>query len=140
MTTIAYNHKDKQVAIDSRITQDDVIVSDSDVKYERRKGQLFFKAGGCEDSDALVDVYFGAASKKTDLNCNVMYTLNGGMFMMNYQGGKIDSWRVDHNESLGTGGVWASAAMDFGCSAKDAVKYACTRDIYSGGKVRVVKV
>jgi hypothetical protein len=40
----------------------------------------------------------------------------------------------------GSGYKFALGAMDHGKSAKDAVKYAMTRDIYTGGKVKVIKV
>ena len=44
------------------------------------------------------------------------------------------------NESFGSGSSFALSAMDFGKSAKDSVKYAMTRDIYTGGKIKVIKV
>jgi hypothetical protein len=42
--------------------------------------------------------------------------------------------------SLGSGRHFAKAAMDFGCSAKEAVNYAKTRDACTGGRVRVYKL
>lgn len=42
--------------------------------------------------------------------------------------------------ATGTGWVWAQAAMDFGCNAKEAVEYAKKRDIYTGGRVNCVEI
>lgn len=40
--------------------------------------------------------------------------------------------------AIGSGTRFALAAMDFGKNAEDAVNYACTRDVYSGGLVTVL--
>jgi ATP-dependent protease HslVU (ClpYQ) peptidase subunit len=40
--------------------------------------------------------------------------------------------------AIGSGARFALAAMDFGRSAGEAVAYACTRDIYSGGEVTII--
>ena len=44
----------------------------------------------------------------------------------------------DEKLAVGSGWVWAAAAMDFGKSAVDAVEYACTRDNCTGGQVNSV--
>jgi len=47
---------------------------------------------------------------------------------------------VDHNYAQGSGDQWALAALDFGDSAREAVEYAMTKDVYSGGKVHVYDI
>lgn len=42
--------------------------------------------------------------------------------------------------SIGSGSVFAIAAMDAGSSAEDAVKIAMKRDVYSGGEITVVQL
>lgn len=42
--------------------------------------------------------------------------------------------------SIGSGSVFALAAMDAGASAEDAVKIAMKRDVYSGGEITVVQL
>lgn len=42
--------------------------------------------------------------------------------------------------SIGSGSVFALAAMDAGSSAEDAVKIAMKRDVYSGGEITVVQL
>jgi ATP-dependent protease HslVU (ClpYQ) peptidase subunit len=44
------------------------------------------------------------------------------------------------NQGVGSGFKFAISAMDHGKSAKDAVKYAATRDIYTGGKIHVYDI
>lgn len=41
---------------------------------------------------------------------------------------------------MGSGYQFAIAALDLGKTAKEAVNYAKTRDIYTGGRVRVFDV
>jgi ATP-dependent protease HslVU (ClpYQ) peptidase subunit len=43
-------------------------------------------------------------------------------------------------DAIGSGEEYAIGAMDAGLSAKDAVKIACNRDIYSGGRIRTFKI
>lgn len=43
-------------------------------------------------------------------------------------------------DAIGSGAAYALAAMDMGASAEDAVRAAMKRDIYTGGKVRAMKV
>lgn len=49
---------------------------------------------------------------------------------------------LGHNvpASIGSGSVFAIAAMDAGSSAEDAVKIAMKRDVYSGGEITVVQL
>jgi len=44
------------------------------------------------------------------------------------------------NESLGSGGWFAMAAVDLGKTARESVEYAMTRDVYTGGKVHVYDI
>jgi len=46
----------------------------------------------------------------------------------------------DVQASIGSGSVFALAAMDAGASAEDAVKIAMKRDVYSGGEITVVQL
>jgi ATP-dependent protease HslVU (ClpYQ) peptidase subunit len=46
----------------------------------------------------------------------------------------------DKYAAIGSGAPYALAAMDAGVDAKRAVKIACKRDAYSGGKIRSVVI
>jgi len=41
---------------------------------------------------------------------------------------------------IGSGGSYARSALDFGCDAKEAVQYAVTKDVFSGGDIRVANI
>jgi len=38
MTTVAYNHKDKEIAVDSRFSRGDIISTDNGIKVFKEKG------------------------------------------------------------------------------------------------------
>lgn len=42
--------------------------------------------------------------------------------------------------AIGSGVNFAMSALDFGCNAFEAVKHACKFDVYSGGKIRKMKL
>lgn len=141
MTTIAYNHKDKEIAVDSRFTKSDLITTDKGNKVIKRDGVTFIMAGSCKDYEKLVDAYLGAPNSFNSIECSAFVIDKCVVYEYGFDCNKNACKEVaDGNMTLGSGGDFALSAMDFGCSAKDAVKYAMTRDIYSGGKVRVIKV
>ncbi|GAI22667.1 unnamed protein product, partial [marine sediment metagenome] len=43
-------------------------------------------------------------------------------------------------DAIGSGSAYALAAMDMGASAEEAVRAAMKRDIYTGGKVRTMRI
>lgn len=141
MTTIVYNHKDKQIACDSRTTAGSVIVSDKDIKMQKVNGVKFFLCGSVPDYELLIDMYFTGEPSKVVPEASALVIDNG----IAYKIGTSDDgvpWKqpLDHDDSIGSGGQFALSAMDFGCSARGAVKYAATRDIYTGGRIRVYDV
>lgn len=138
MTTIAYHHKDKQVAVDSRMTSNDIINSDTFDKFIKNDLGVWVFAGSCCDFEALSLLSHGDESK--DLNCIAMLITGGKVYGVEADGGVCTHTEYPHNKAFGSGSHLALAAMDLGNGAKDAVKYAITRDIYSGGRVRVFDV
>ena len=140
MTTISYNHKDKEIAVDSRLTECDLIITDNDDKFIKKEGITFFLCGGYSASYLLVDVYLGTETDKENLDANIILIEDGKLFCVSYLDGSINKWSIEHDTAWGSGEKFALAAMDFGCSAEEAVKYAMTRDIYTGGEVKVIEV
>lgn len=57
-----------------------------------------------------------------------------------YDGNVALNLGQDVTASIGSGSVFALAAMDAGASAEDAVKIAMKRDVYSGGEITVVQL
>lgn len=57
-----------------------------------------------------------------------------------YDGNVALNLGQDVTASIGSGSVFAIAAMDAGASAEDAVKIAMKRDVYSGGEITIVQL
>lgn len=140
MTTLAYNHKDKEIAMDSRATSDRLIITDKFNKLKVKDGVKFIGCGMVADLDILVDCYPHGLQSSLTLEAQAFIIDDGKVFMGSVVGGEFIIDSVEHDTTLGSGAPFALAAMDFGASAKDAVKYAMKRDSGTGGRVKVVKV
>lgn len=140
MTTIAYNHKDKQVAIDSRYTRGDLIDTDKGDKIRKNKKGIYLLAGHQGDFEDLMSLN---KNDKVEIRpeCGGVLISNGKAYSVDTDNeGFFIMAELTENLTVGSGSSFALAAMDFGMSAKDAVNYAKTRDIYTGGRVRVIDV
>lgn len=140
MTTIAYHHKSKTVAVDSRISNHGLVKSDSyDKTIKNDIGLWVFCGNACD----MKDLCYLRHNDKTETvpNCSAFLITDGICYdvYVNKEG-VCEYFEVTFNEAKGSGSELALAAMDHGKSAKEAVKYAITRDIYSGGRVRVFNV
>ncbi|MFZ4825663.1 proteasome subunit beta [Pseudomonas putida] len=140
MTTIAY--KDGVIAYDSRQTRNGAIVSDDVVKCQVVDGVSFFLSGAVCDEKALIAAYFGTPSP-VPVECSG-YAVDGGRLLMVGHDDKTGVWRQEldlaNPDAIGSGSPYAIAAMDMGASAEGAVHAAMKRDIYTGGKVRTVRI
>ena len=140
MTTIAY--KNGVIAYDSRQTRGGAIVSDDCVKCQVVDGVSFLLAGAVCDAKALVAAYFGTPSP-APVECSG-YVVDGGKLLMVGHDDKTGLWKLDldpdNPDAIGSGSPYALAAMDMGASAEEAVRAAMKRDIYTGGKIRTVRI
>lgn len=137
MTTVVYDHKNKQVAIDSRYTRGDIIDSDKGDKVRKDKRGIWLFAGHQGD---FVDLMKLERNEKTEVrpDCGAILISEGKAFTVDTDndGFCIVSELTD-SFAMGSGSNFAIAALDFGKTAKEAVNYAKTRDVYTGGRVRV---
>lgn len=141
MTTISYNHKDKEIAVDGRYSNNSgLVITDKGIKHVKREGKLFVYTTSGDDALSIIDIYFGGSADRQSYDATVMLVSDGRAYLMTYDGGALDKWEMRENTGIGSGGDFALAAMDFGCSAKEAVKYASTRNMHTGGKITVFKV
>lgn len=140
MTTIAYSHKDKEIAVDSRMTECDMIITDNDEKFTKIGNEIFISCGGVSAGNDLINEYLGEPQGKENLDANIIIIRSDGLFCASYLDGKLNIWKINHDTAWGNGEKFALGAMDHGKSAKEAVEYAMTRDIYTGGKVHVFTV
>lgn len=141
MTTIAYNHKDKEIAFDSRTSRENLIISDCSRKDQEIDGVIFIQSGPISDFKFILDAYFGVKFEGAPCT-NCAFIVDKGVAYKAAFDPDEGFWvqELKCNDVSGSGGNFALAAMDFGCNAKEAVKYAKKRDTMTGGKVRVVKV
>ena len=140
MTTIAYHHGDKQVAIDSRYTRGDIVDTDKGDKVRKNERGIWLFAGHQGDFEDLMKL---DRNEKVDVrpDCGAILISKGKAYTVDTDNdGFCIVSILNENITIGSGSNFALAAMDFGKGAKDAVKYAMTRDIYTGGRVRVFDV
>ena len=140
MTTIAYHHASKKIAIDSRVSSGGIIDTDAYNKTISNGSGIWFLAGALSDCKEFSELEHGATSSRT-LSCSALLIRDGCVYEVTTNDNKCCTMlEITFNATLGSGRNFALAAMDYGASAADAVKYAATRDMYSGGKVRVFNV
>jgi len=141
MTTIAYNHEDKQVAVDSRSTAGGIVISDvSDKAYVNKFGTWVLCGAICDIPDFITLSKYKEFNKDLELEVDGLRITDNVIYRVFMHEGVFCEEVVTCNVAFGSGSKFALAAMDHGKSAEDAVKYAMTRDIYSGGKVNVFDV
>lgn len=146
MTTIAYNHIENKIACDGRVTCGGVIKMDTLKKYVVRDGFILFYTGATSDVPRMVDIVSNhdggdTVDLESEIEIEVLFIKDKCVYVASVTADNeyfIDS--VECNYAIGSGSSFALAAMDFGRTAKDAVKYAMTRDVYSGGKISVCDV
>lgn len=145
MTTIVYDHKARQIAVDSRTTSSGLIASDSEQKWHQDESDnIWFLSGCISDYDLLFDA-FKDSDRAFDLQAipdAISFFVRGGSVFLRGVTDKGEAWtqKLTHNRCIGSGASFALSALDFGKSAKESVEYAMTRDIYTGGKVHVYDI
>jgi len=146
MTTIVYDHKNKQIACDSRSTIGGTIIDSEAIKYKLVGDKLWFISGRPGDADTFIQQYNPLHSANENMDVSGMFVIlegdcAGGVYMAYKDSDNTYAeCMVNHNYAQGSGDQWALAALDFGYSAREAVEYAMTKDVYSGGKVHVYDI
>ncbi len=145
MTTIVYDHKNKQIAVDSRATSSGLITSDNEQKWHvADDGAVWFLSGCISDYDLLFDSFKNGdrAFDLSEIPDAVAFVVRDGVVSLRGVTDKGEAWtqKLTCNRCIGSGSTLALAALDFGCSAVAAVQYAMTRDCYSGGEVHCFDV
>lgn len=137
MTTIVYCHKTKQVAVDGRATTSRGIISNDNVdKTVISDVGIWFIAGNACNSDDLIKLKHNDECK-LNLQCSAILISNKEAYLVYVDEGVCAHEKIVNNEAMGSGELFALAALDFGQTAKQAVEYTATKDCYTGGNVRV---
>lgn len=151
MTTIAY--KDGIIAYDSRSTRDRVVISDKSSKKNETEKYIYFYSGSVDEIHQFIDLHEN--NTKYDMPiCVNAFIVDKETNRVFYSGVSNEStptgepalrlWKheIDYDgiNAIGSGWVQAFTAMDLGMSAKKAVEYAATRDIYTGGEINIFEI
>lgn len=139
MTTIAYHHIDKHIAYDSRCTSGGLILSDTFNKQVSTAKGVYFMSGSTSDFADFCKEFENGKKASRPYDCCALYVEDR---IVRLRAVDVDDTRFfesvrDFNFSLGTGQHLALAAMDLGKSAQAAVQYAATRDVYTGGQIKL---
>lgn len=137
MTTIAYDHERKQIAVDGRLTANGIIACDNaDKTIENDAGKWFLAGATCDCEQLSKMKHNESADPRPDVIAFLVKDNQVYLVTVNDDG--ICEWtEINYNYSLGSGQRFALAALDFRQTAEEAVKYAATRDLYTGGTVTV---
>lgn len=137
MTTIIYDHKRKQIAVDSRCTGGGNIFSDSfDKVVINKEGHLCFMSGQGSERENYANLKHGDKVNVSFYCCSLTIK-DGSVYYCVESDGVLSSSKLQYSLAIGSGSEFATGALDHGKSAREAVEYAITKDCYSGGKVRV---
>lgn len=143
MTTIVYDHDNKKIACDSRIIKDGVIRSDDYVKWRKDDTGVYFFSGTASDIEPFMkaDKTIGAKSSSVLKLGAIKVDNDGNVFECSF----CDNdgyWEMPltHSTTMGSGEQFALAALDNKDSAERALRYAMTRDVYTGGTIYVYDI
>lgn len=144
MTTIVY--KDGVIAYDSRATAGDRICSDDFEKKKVVDEVAFFFAGSLIDFDNLVDCYFNPEQSEEieSQGTSALVVDKNKMFLISIDEDTGKYWKQSLEQfskwAIGSGSLYAQAAMEMGADAKKAVQIAMKLDIRTGGKIKTYKI
>lgn len=138
MTTVACDGV--TMASDGLITEDDrVSLSDYRKVFLLVDGRIAGFAGNCYNWQPFVDwLNSGGDVPKVDEGFSCLVLSPDGSLKSYDQFGR--SFPEKSPAAIGSGARFALPAMDLGKSARDAVAYACSRDIYSGGEITAIAI
>lgn len=136
MTTIVYDHENKLIACDSReTTAGGFIVTDNATKFDRVNGDMWFICGNKADKELFIDNFEHNKQVPENVSCSGLLVRDKKVYKVCNEEGVYKLDELPSNEGLGSGGWPALCAVDLGHSAEDAVSYAMTRDVFTGGKI-----
>jgi hypothetical protein len=141
MTTIVYDHKTCQIAVDSRSVDGSVIINDYHIKWRKVDGSYYFFCGVVADIEHFMELQNIKGKPKHVNNITCIKVTEGRAYLCGIDD-EDGYWQenMECNNGAGSGRFFALSALDFGETAKGAVEYAATRDMYTGGQVHVFDI
>lgn len=137
MTTIAYSHSKQQIACDSRINRGGIIMTDVGIKWVYKGTDLIFFAGSVCDIEAYLENNRVGVVPQGVIELDALMVRDGIVYECSFCK-TAGYWQLPlkYDTAIGSGRDFAIAALDFDKTAVEAVEYAKTRDLYTGGVVR----
>ena len=141
MTTIIYEHKSCQIAVDSRRISGNIIMNDQCKKWREINGSYYFFAGIIADIEHFIELENVKGKPDFPNNITCIKVTNGIAYLCGIDDDE-GYWqeKMDSNDGAGSGKFFALSALDFGKTAKEAVEYAATRDTCTGGQTHVFDI
>ncbi len=143
MTTVAYHHKTRQIAVDGRVTTDHLICTDDHKKWFFHKNELWFISGCLSDVDRLLSYHTGAMAGRPEfsINCSALVIRDGKCYQVGVTP-EGEPWQLltEHDFAIGSGRDHALTAMDLKQTAMGAVMYAAKRNQATGGTISVYDI
>lgn len=141
MTTIVYDHKNKQIACDSRESANGCIITDEAIKHREYDGRVWFCCGSKCDVDLFIENFEHNTIAPEYVDVSGFLIDNGVVYAACINDDGIYKKSIQpSSDGIGSGGWSAQAAVDLGKSARQAVEYAMTRDCFSGGDIYVYDI
>lgn len=138
MTTIATDGR--SMAADGQVTRGDHIVSRNNRKIVRTpSGKIVGCCGPSGDDEPFIE-WIENGGKKPRLGATFAALVIAQGIAPRIYFNDCTSEPIDGPHAIGSGCQWALAAMDLGKSPLEAVEYAATRDIYTGGEIIVMHI
>lgn len=135
MTVIAY--KSGILAADSAVVANDTHIGTLDKLHKVGDTWVGF-SGMLEDLEPFLATLSGEPPPQRPGSFNALLVRRGKVYHAS-SWGQAYAIRGPHH-AVGSGSDLALGAMDAGATAEEAVRIACKRDVYSGGRVKVVRV
>jgi 20S proteasome alpha/beta subunit len=139
LTSIAWD--ENTIASDSRVcTTSETIINNHTIKiFNLKNGGVMGCAGGVAVGQAFRKWFDGEADMPDITeNYNVIYIDNKYKCWL-YDGTSKVAIKVEKRGAIGTGSKFAYAILDYGGTAEEAVRIAIKRDIWSGGKIKIIR-
>jgi len=140
MTTIVYDHKNKLIACDSRLTQGSFIATDESIKYTKVDKGIWFMCGNVGEEKKFIDEFEPLSKAPENMNVTGLFVSDKKVYIRNIDNGIFRECLTDFTDGIGSGCEHAITALDCGVSIVDAVKAAIKRDCHTGGIIRVYDI
>lgn len=140
MTTVIVSPAEKRIYCDGRISSGSFIVCDDAKKYHiDASGNPWFYSGAVGDAQKLFEHYVngGKIEISDDFDGTIFSCTEKGFIVVGVDEKNVWSAILGYApyHCYGSGSAFAMAALDHGKSPAEAIEYAMTRDLYTGGTV-----